>query len=136
LPTRWFLVSFIVSFGIRMLQKPSSTLFHFGYTKMKSFAAFVAAVIIVVLGAFIVYHAYERILHPIAVTNPEIVMVTLAAAGSISLHRTFRVRSVAKKHNPDAKNSIKDGTASFVGLGASSRPTFLGSHIWMPSAAF
>jgi hypothetical protein len=71
-----------------------------------------------------------------AVTDPEIVLVTLAAAGSISLHRTFRVRSVAKKHNLDAKNSIKDGTASFVGLGAWSRPTFLESHTWMPSAAF
>lgn len=117
------LVSFIVWFGIRMLQKPKSKLFHFGYAKIESFAAFVAAVVIVVLGVFIVYHAYERILHPMEVTNPEIVMVTLAAAGSISLHRAFKVRNVAKKYdlvslNLDAKNSIKDGTASFVGLGS------------------
>lgn len=117
------LVSFIVWFGIRMLQKPKSKLFHFGYAKIESFAAFVAAVVIVILGAFIVYHAYERILHPTTVTNPEIVMVTLAAAGSISLHRAFKVRAVAKKYNLvslnlDAKNSIKDGTASFVGLGS------------------
>jgi DNA-binding NtrC family response regulator len=48
----------------------------------------------------------------------------------------IRVRSVAKKQKLDAKNSIKDGTASFVGLGASSRPTFLRSHTWMPSATF
>ncbi len=117
------LVSFIVWFGIRMLQKPKSKLFHFGYAKIESFAAFIAAVVIVILGAFIVYHAYERILHPTTVTNPEIVMVTLAAAGSISLHRAFKVRAVAKKYNLvslnlDAKNSIKDGTASFVGLGS------------------
>lgn len=117
------LVSFIVWFGIRMLQKPKSKLFHFGYAKIESFAAFIAAVVIVILGAFIVYHAYERILHPTTVTNPEIVMLTLAAAGSISLHRAFKVRAVAKKYNLvslnlDAKNSIKDGTASFVGLGS------------------
>ena len=117
------LVSFIVWFGIRMLQKPKSKLFHFGYAKIESFAAFIAAVVIVILGAFIVYHAYERILHPTTVMNPEIVMVTLAAAGSISLHRAFKVRAVAKKYNLvslnlDAKNSIKDGTASFVGLGS------------------
>lgn len=117
------LVSFIVWFGIRMLQKPKSRLFHFGYAKIESLAAFIAAVVIVVLGAFIVYHAYERILHPTTVLNPEIVMVTLAAAGSISLHRAFKVRSVARKYNLvslnlDAKNSIKDGTASFVGLGS------------------
>lgn len=117
------LVSFIVWFGIRMLHRPKSKLFHFGYAKIESFAAFVAAVIIVVLGAFIVYHAYERILHPTQAINPEITMITLIAAGSISLHRAFKVRAIAKKYNLvslnlDAKNSIKDGTASFVGFGS------------------
>jgi Co/Zn/Cd efflux system component len=69
-----------------MLHKSKSRLFHFGYAKIESFAAFVAAVIIVILGAFIVYHAYERILHdPVQVINPEITMITLVAAGSISL---------------------------------------------------
>jgi cation diffusion facilitator family transporter len=52
------LVSFIVWFGITMLHKPKSLLFHFGYVKIESFAAFVEAVVIVILGAFIVYHAY------------------------------------------------------------------------------
>ncbi len=116
------LVSFIVWFGIKMLQKPRSTLFHFGYAKIESFAAFVAAVVIAALGGFIVYNAYERLLNPVEVTNPEITMITLVAAGSISLHRAFKVRSVARKYdlmslNLDAKNSIKDGTASFVGFG-------------------
>jgi Co/Zn/Cd efflux system component len=55
--------------------------------------------VIVVLGVFIVYHAYERILHPTLVINPEITMITLLAAGGISLHRAFRVRSVAKKYS-------------------------------------
>ncbi len=117
------LVSFIVWFGITMLHKPKSRLFHFGYAKIESFAAFVAAVVIVVLGAFIVYHAYERFIHPVTMINPEITMITLVAAGSVSLHRSFRVRSVAKKYNLislnlDAKNSIKDGSASFVGFGS------------------
>ena len=80
------LVSFIVWFGITMLHKPKSRLFHFGYAKIESFAAFVAAVVIVILGAFIVYHAYERILHPTQVINSEITMITLVVAGSISLH--------------------------------------------------
>src|SRR5215210_8052406 len=115
------LVSFIVWFGITMLRKPKSRLFHFGYAKIESFAAFVAAVVIVVLGAFIVYHAYERILHPKQILSPEVTMITLVAAGSISLHRAFRVSSIAKKYNLislnlDAKNSIKDGSASFVGF--------------------
>ena len=50
-------------------------------------------------------------------------MITLLAAGAISLHRAFRVRSIAKKYNLislnlDAKNSIKDGSTSFVGFGS------------------
>jgi cation diffusion facilitator family transporter len=115
------LVSFIVWFGIRMLHKPRSNLFHFGYAKIESFAAFIAAIIISILGIFIIYHAYEKILHPTEAINPEITMITLLAAGSISLHRAFVVRKIAKKHNLislklDAKNSIKDGSASFVGF--------------------
>ncbi|MBM3905407.1 MAG: cation diffusion facilitator family transporter [Thaumarchaeota archaeon] len=117
------LVSFIVWFGIRMLHKPRNKLFHFGYAKIESFAAFIAAIIIVILGIFIVYQAYEHILHPSKAINPEITMITLLAAGSISLHRAFVVRKIAKKHNLislnlDAKNSIKDGSASFVGFGS------------------
>lgn len=117
------LVSFIVWFGITMLRKTRSKLFHFGYAKIESFAAFVAAVVIVILGAFIVYHAYERLMHPVTVINPEITMITLVAAGSISLHRAFRVRKIARKYNLtslnlDSKNSIKDGSASFVGFGS------------------
>lgn len=117
------LVSFIVWFGIRMLQKPKSQLFHFGYAKIESFAAFVAAVVIVVLGAFIVYNALQRFQNPVEVAYKEVVMITLVAAGGISLHRAFKVRKVARKYNLislnfDAKNSVKDGTASFVGFGS------------------
>jgi cation diffusion facilitator family transporter len=117
------LVSFIVWFGIRMAQKPKSRLFNFGYAKIESLAAFVAAMVIMILASFIVYNAYERILNPVLVENAEITMVALAAAGGISLHRAFKVRKVARKYNLislnlDAKNSIKDGTASFVGLGS------------------
>ncbi len=117
------LVSFIVWFGIRMLQKPKSTLFHFGYAKIESLAAFIAAVVILILASFIVFNAYQRIVNPLPLQSAEITMVALAAAGSISLHRAFKVGKVAKKYslvslNLDAKNSIKDGTASFVGLGS------------------
>ena len=108
------MVSFIVWFGITMIQKPKSTLFNYGYGKIESFAAFIAAIVVIVLGIFIAYHAYERLIHPVETINPEITMITLLAAGTISLHKAFRVRSIAKKYNLislnlDAKNSIKDG---------------------------
>lgn len=115
------LVSFVVWFGIRMIYRPKSRLFPFGYTKIESFAAFVAAVIILLLGSFIVYNAYQHFLHPEPVGNYPITMIALSAAGAVSLQRAFKVRSVARKYdlislNLDAKNSIKDGTASFLGL--------------------
>ncbi len=115
------LVSFVVWFGIRMLRRPKSRLFHFGYTKIESLAAFIAAVIILFLGGLIVYNAYNHFISPQPVGNYPITMAALAGAGAVSLHRAFKVRSVAKKYdlislNLDAKNSIKDGTASFVGL--------------------
>ncbi|CAN5874049.1 hypothetical protein BH23THE1_BH23THE1_29090 [soil metagenome] len=117
------LVSFIVWFGISMIQKPKSKLFHYGYGKIESLAAFMAAIVVIILGIFITYHAYERFIHPVETINPEITMITLLAAGSISLHRAFIVRRIAKKFNLislnlDAKNSIKDGSASFVGFGS------------------
>src|SRR5438093_12869817 len=48
-------------------------------------------------------------------------MVVLAIAGGISLHRAFQMRSIANKYNllslkTDAKNSIKDGSASVLGF--------------------
>lgn len=125
------LVSFVVWFGIKMLHKPRSRLFHFGYAKIESFAAFVAAVIILLLGASIVYNAYLHFIKPDEITNPEVTMIALAGAGIVSLHRAFKVRSIAKKYdlislNLDAKNSIKDGTASFVGLGSIAAAYFFG----------
>jgi divalent metal cation (Fe/Co/Zn/Cd) transporter len=48
-------------------------------------------------------------------------MIVLAAAGGISLHRAIQMNSVANKYNllslkTDAKNSIKDGSASVIGF--------------------
>jgi hypothetical protein len=48
-------------------------------------------------------------------------MVVLAGASALSLYRAFQMRSIANKYNllslkTDAKNSIKDGSASIVGF--------------------
>jgi divalent metal cation (Fe/Co/Zn/Cd) transporter len=48
-------------------------------------------------------------------------MIVLAAAGAISLHRAFQMNSIANKYRllslkTDAKNSIKDGSASIIGF--------------------
>jgi len=48
-------------------------------------------------------------------------MIVLAAASVISLYRAVQMRNIANRHNllslkTDAKNSIKDGSASVVGF--------------------
>jgi cation diffusion facilitator family transporter len=115
------MISFIVWFGILMVKKPRSNLFHFGYRKVEVLAAFIAAIIIVILGILITLHAVNALYNHVEMRFPEITMITLAAAGGISLHRAFVIRKVAIESNLislklDAKNSIKDATASFVGL--------------------
>jgi len=115
------MISFIVWFGILMVKKPRSSLFHFGYRKVEVLAAFSAAIIIVILGILITIHAVGALYNHVEIRYPEITMLTLAVAGSISLHRAFVIRKVAIESNLislklDAKNSIKDSTASFVGL--------------------
>jgi cation diffusion facilitator family transporter len=115
------MISFIVWFGISMAKKPKSKLFPFGYRKVEVLAAFTAAIIIVVLGALITYHATQALFNHVMIRFPELTMITLAAAGGISLHRAFLIRKVAIESNLislklDAKNSIKDSSASFVGF--------------------
>jgi cation diffusion facilitator family transporter len=115
------MISFVVWFGILMVKKPRSDLFHFGYRKVEVLAAFIAAIIIVILGILITLHAVNALYSHVEIHYPEITMITLATAGGISLHRAFVIRKVAIESNLislklDAKNSIKDGTASFVGL--------------------
>ena len=123
------MISFIVWFGISMIRKPRSNLFPFGYRKVEVLAAFTAAIIIVVLGALITYHAVNMLSSRPYSHFPEITLITLISAGGISLHRAFLIRKVAIESNLislklDARNSMKDSTASFVGFTS----VFLGTY--------
>jgi len=42
------LIASVVWFGIAMIHKPKSKLFHYGYGKIESFAAFNAATIVII----------------------------------------------------------------------------------------
>lgn len=127
------MISFIVWFGILMAKKPRSKLFHYGYKKVEVLAALIAAIIIIILGGYIAYYAFQALYEPRTILHPEIAMITLVAAGSISLHRAFKIRKVAIESDLislklDAKNSIKDGTSSFVGFVSVLLATYLNFH--------
>jgi cation diffusion facilitator family transporter len=114
-------ISFIVLLGLRIAHKPPDKKFHFGYHKVESFAALMAAIGMVIIGVVIFYHSYQSLVQPHEIKQPILTMVVLAVAGAISLHRAFQMRIIANKYNllslkTDARNSIKDGSASVVGF--------------------
>jgi cation diffusion facilitator family transporter len=115
------MISFIVLVGLRIAHKPADRKFPFGYHKVESFAALIAAIGMIAIGGFILYHSYEALLHPTEIRQPILTMIVLAGAGVVSLHRAFQMNSIANKYNllslkTDAKNSIKDGSASVIGF--------------------
>lgn len=115
------MISFIVLIGLRFATRPADRKFQFGYHKVESFAAMVASIGMIAIGVFIAYHSYEGFIHPREIQQPLLTMIVLGIAGGISLHRAFQMRSIAHKYNllslkTDAKNSIKDGSASVLGF--------------------
>jgi cation diffusion facilitator family transporter len=114
-------ISLIVFVGLTLAGRPASKKFPFGYYKIESFAALLAAIGMVAIGAFILYHSYESLMNPHVIEQPYITMAVLAGAGAISLHRAFQMRKIARRYDllslkTDAKNSIKDGSASVIGF--------------------
>jgi len=115
------MISFIILLGLRFARRPADRKFQFGYHKVESFAAMIAAIGMILIGAFIAYHSYEGFIHPKEIQQPILTMIVLGIAGAISLHRAFQMRKIANKYNllslkTDAKNSIKDGSASVLGF--------------------
>ena len=114
-------ISFVVLLGLRIAHRPADKKFHFGYHKVESFAALMAAIGMIAIGVVIFYNSYQAIIHPHEIKHPVFIMVVLAAASAISLHRAFQMRIIANRYNllslrTDARNSIKDGSASIIGF--------------------
>ena len=115
------MISFIVLIGLRIAHRPADRKFPFGYHKVESFAALIAAIGMIAIGIFIFYHSYEALINPTEIRQPTLTMIVLAGASGVSLHRAFQMNSIANKYNllslkTDAKNSIKDGSASIIGF--------------------
>ena len=115
------MISFIVLLGLRIAHKPADKKFHFGYHKVESLAALMAAIGMVAIGMVIFYNSYQSLMHPHEIKQPILVMIVLAGASALSLHRAFQMRKIANKYNllslkTDARNSIKDGSASVIGF--------------------
>jgi cation diffusion facilitator family transporter len=115
------MISFIVLIGLRIAHRPADRKFPFGYHKVESLAALIAAIGMIGIGIFIFYHSFEALVDAREIKQPIFTMIVLAAAAGVSLHRAFQMNSIANKYNllslkTDAKNSIKDGSASVIGF--------------------
>lgn len=115
------MISFIVLLGLRIAHKPADKRFHFGYHKVESLTALMAALGMIVIGIIIFYNSYQALMHPHEIKAPILVMIVLAGASALSLHRAVLMRRIANKYNllslkTDARNSIKDGSASVIGF--------------------
>lgn len=115
------MISFVVFLGLRLARRPADRKFQFGYHKVESFAALIAAIGMVGIGILIINQSYHALLNPEPIRQPLLTMIVLAGAGAVSLHRAFQMRRIAHRYNllslkTDAKNSIKDGSASIIGF--------------------
>ncbi len=75
------MISFIVLLGLRIAHRPADKTFHFGYHKVESFAALMAAIGMVIIGGIIFYHSYEALIQPREIRQPILTMIVLAACG-------------------------------------------------------
>jgi cation diffusion facilitator family transporter len=115
------IISFLVLLGLRIAHRPPNKKFPYGYQKVESFAVLIAAMGMIIIGAMIFYTSYQAFINPTEMGQPYLTMAVLAAACLISIYRAFEMRKVASKYNfislkRDAKNSIKDGSASIIGF--------------------
>lgn len=113
------MISFIVLVGLRIAHKPADKKFHFGYHKVESLAALIAAMGMVIIGSIIIYNSYQSLLHPHEIKHSFLTIIVLATASVISLYRAFQMRKIANRYDilslkTDAKNSIKDGFGSII----------------------
>ena len=112
-------VSSFVWTGLHFARRRPSKRFPYGYYKVESLTALLAAVVLVGAASFIFLRSYRALLSPRDILLPETAMVVLLSTGFVSLYRALQMRKIANRHNilslkVDAKNSIKDASSSFV----------------------
>ncbi len=110
-------VSGIVWIGLAFFRKPADDRFHYGYYKMESLASAVAAIVMLLLAAYIVFRSYGQLVNPHEVNSPIMgaIVAAIAAVIAISLG-IYKYRGSQKSNMGSVKleafNTIKDGVAS------------------------
>lgn len=112
-------VSFFVWTGLHFALRRPSKRFPYGYYKVESLTALLAAVLLVGAASFIFLRSYRALATPRPISLPLIALIVLAVTGLLSLYRALQMRRIANRYKilslkVDARNSIKDTSSSFV----------------------
>jgi cation diffusion facilitator family transporter len=124
-------VSLIVWLGLRLSRKSADGKFHFGYYRVETFSSMVAAIVMSVLGAIILYESYQVLLYARQIVNAEIAMLAALAATVIAIIMSVFKRRAARKFDSlalkaDAFNSVKDFLTSFTAFAGIAASHYLG----------
>jgi cation diffusion facilitator family transporter len=114
-------VSAIVWTGLKFFRKPADKKFHYGYYKIENLASITAAIVMLLLAAYIIYRSYLQFTSPHEIKAPLVGAIIALFAALFSWTLGVKKYLEAKKSNLnsvklDALNTIKDGTASFLAV--------------------
>ncbi len=122
-------VSFFVWTGLRFARRPPSRSFPYGYYKVESLVSLLTAIGLVAVGAFALMQSFTAFLDPKPVGLPVVALLALIVAGSVALYRALQMNRISNRYGilslkMDARNSIKDASASFIAFGSVLVSTF------------
>jgi cation diffusion facilitator family transporter len=114
-------VSAVVWVGLKFFRKSADSRFHYGYYKIENLASVAAAVVMMLLAAYIAYRAYIQFTNPHEIQVPlvgaVIALIAALIAWGIGIHKYVKGRKLhLDSVRLDALNTLKDGTASFLAV--------------------
>ena len=115
------IVSALVYAGIRLSKKGPDGKFHHGYGRAETLFGLMAAMVVVAIGAILMYESYLAFVAPSPLVYPSLAIAAVLVAGVVSFSiASFKIklarRSTSTALSVDAYNSLKDGAASFIVL--------------------
>ncbi|MCL5316900.1 MAG: cation diffusion facilitator family transporter [Thaumarchaeota archaeon] len=118
------LISTIVWLGLKVSGRAPDGKFHYGYFRVETFSAVIAAFVLVGVGIVILVRSYFALLRPVEISNPVLPLVTAAAASGVDWGMGLVKRRIAKEEMSealrlDSYNTMKSGLSSlfaFLGI--------------------
>jgi cation diffusion facilitator family transporter len=114
-------VSAVVWVGLKFFKKSADSKFHYGYYKIETLASVAAAVVMMLLAAYIGYRSYMQFVNPHEIYVPfigaAVALIAAFTAWGIGIQKFIRGKKLGLDSvKLDALNTIKDGTSSFLAV--------------------